>query len=59
MEKTKVKKTNTIIKVDEIVYDELKLTAKKLGITKDEAIEIAFSEFNKNRRGTHENSNRQ
>lgn len=39
------KKTNFNVKVDEIVWDEFKLTAKKRGITTMEAMEEAFCDF--------------
>ena len=39
------KKTNFNVKVDEIVWDEFKLAAKKKGITTMEAMEEAFADF--------------
>lgn len=45
------KKTNFNVKVDEIIWDEFKLAAKKRGLTKEQALEIAFSDFIKKQEG--------
>lgn len=45
------KKTNFNVKVDEIIWDEFKLAAKKRGIETMKAMEEAFSDFTKKKDG--------